>query len=233
MIKKNIPNYITLGNLLCGILAIHQIYSGNYTLASWLIAIAALLDFSDGFAARMLKVSSPMGKELDSLADMVTFGLAPAMILFNLYPEPESPLRYITLLIALASAWRLAKFNIDTRQSDSFLGVPTPASALFIGSLPLIFQQSPNLEAYLTAPVYLIISVFLSIAMVVELPLFSLKFKKFGFAENKVRYLFLIGSILLLIFLQFIALPVIVVIYIIISLIVHLANSNNDAATSS
>ncbi len=223
MLKKNIPNFITLGNLLCGTLAINFIFLNEFIVASWLIALAALFDFADGFVARMLKVSSPMGKELDSLADLVTFGLVPALMLFSLFPDQTSPLRYGMLLIALCAAWRLAKFNIDTRQSDAFLGLPTPANALFIGAFPLIMIQNPSIQSWLNPTVYLIIAVFLSIMMVVELPLFSLKFKQFGFAENKVRYLFLFASILLLFLLKFIALPLIVLMYILISLVVHLS----------
>ena len=223
MLKKNIPNFITLGNLLCGALAINFIFSNEFVVASWLIALAALFDFADGFVARMLKVSSPMGKELDSLADLVTFGLAPAFMLLRLFPDQTSPLRYGMFLIALCAAWRLAKFNIDTRQSDSFLGLPTPANALFIGAFPLIMVQNPSIQSWLNPTIYLIIAVFLSVIMVVELPLFSLKFKQFGFAENKVRYLFLAASILLLFMLKFIALPLIVFMYILISLFVHLS----------
>lgn len=227
MLKQNIPNFITLGNLLCGTLAINAIYSNDLIMASWLIALAALLDFADGFVARILKVSSPMGKELDSLADMVTFGLVPALLMLKLFPDQTSTYKFGMLVIALAAAWRLAKFNIDTRQSDSFLGLPSPANALFIGAIPLIFVQQPNLQSWFNPTVCHFIAVFLSVTMVVELPLFSLKFKKFGFAENKVRYFFLIVAIILLALLKFIALPLIVIFYILLSLIVHLTSRNS------
>jgi len=222
MLKQNIPNFITLGNLLCGMFAINAIYSNNLIAASWLIALAALFDFADGFVARMLKVSSPMGKELDSLADMVTFGLVPALLMLKLFPDQTSIYRFGMLIIALAAAWRLAKFNIDTRQSDSFLGLPSPANALFIGAIPLIFVQQPILQSWLNPTVCFFIAVFLAVMMVVELPLFALKFKQFGFSENKVRYIFIMVAIILLASLKFIALPLIVLFYILLSLIIHL-----------
>lgn len=170
-IKKNIPNAITCGNLLCGCLAIVNALEGNLVWAAYLVGIAAVLDFFDGFAARMLKVSSPIGKDLDSLADMVTFGVVPGVVMFQMFNDSigyfgihtgyiynthEHPLfalwpflqylRYIVFLIPIFSAVRLAKFNNDTRQSDSFIGVPTPANAILICSLGLIAALS-NIEA--------------------------------------------------------------------------------------
>lgn len=156
MIKKNIPNAITCGNLLCGCLAITSAFHGDLIWAAYLVGIAAVLDFLDGFVARVLKVHSEIGKQLDSLADMVTFGVVPGIIMFHLItlaefywaygqgvlritiPEYIFYLPYIAFLIPIFSCIRLAKFNIDTRQTDSFIGVPTPANSILIASFPLI-----------------------------------------------------------------------------------------------
>lgn len=254
-IKKHIPNAITCGNLLCGCLAIVKAFEGNLVWAAYLVGIAAVLDFFDGFAARMLKVSSPIGKDLDSLADMVTFGVVPGVVMFQLikislsvlivdgpalngwtvYPPSvvahdgiadsasylsffESNVSYIAFLIPIFSAIRLAKFNNDTRQTDSFIGVPTPANAMVICSLPLILAYS---DYTFIANVYFlsVLSVVMSFLLVAELPLFALKFKHFKWQGNEIRFVFLGLSLVMLITLQFVGIPLIIIMYILLSVI--------------
>lgn len=235
-IKKHIPNTITSGNLLCGCLAIVSALNGDLVWSAYLVGIAAVLDFFDGFTARLLNVHSEIGKQLDSLADMVTFGVVPGILLFKMLLStvtsycgiPEGIfiyLPYIAFIIPIFSAIRLAKFNIDTRQSSSFIGVPTPANAILICSLPLIqsFQHhigNFNVNSiignvwFLTA-----LSVVMSFLLIAELPLFALKFKNFGWPDNKIRYSFLIISIIMLVLFQFIAIPFIIFLYVILSAI--------------
>ena len=279
-IKKHIPNAITCGNLLCGCLAIVKAFEGDLVWAAYLVGIAAALDFFDGFAARMLKVSSPIGKDLDSLADMVTFGVVPGVVMYNLlkkiiiykygvdnhsvldYSIDSNDLRllipYVSLLIPIFSCIRLAKFNNDTRQSDSFIGVPTPANAILLCSLILIvnFQidfdffyevltgkkLSPLVPIYyglfgfkpyannlftvndlsylLTNEwVYIGIILIFCFLLVAELPLFALKFKHFKWKGNEIRFVFLGLSLVMLITLQFIGIPLIIIMYILLSVI--------------
>jgi CDP-diacylglycerol--serine O-phosphatidyltransferase len=195
-----------------------------------MIALAALLDFGDGFAARILKAYSSIGKELDSLADCVTFGVLPGTILYKLLQrslmhesysiEVFVLLPYVAFLITIFSAWRLAKFNVDTRQTDSFIGVPTPANALLVASLPLIVWQHADWSPRILNPYVLIGYVLLmSYLMVAELPLFALKFKDFSWANNRVRYVFLGISVVLLVWLQFAAVPLIIASYVMLSLV--------------
>jgi CDP-diacylglycerol--serine O-phosphatidyltransferase len=251
-IKKHIPNAITCGNLLCGCLAIVSIFNGNMVWSAYLVGIAAVLDFFDGFVARLLKVGGEMGKQLDSLADMVTFGAVPGFVVFELIrtsfrqdmlknisfsesvPIPNFYLAalFIPVLIPIFSALRLAKFNIDTRQSSSFIGVPTPANAMLICSLPLINYFQPILLGYkvsdITANVYFLVAltVIMSYLMVAELPLFALKFKNFSWTDNKIRYIYLISSLLLLIVFHFIAIPIIIFLYIVLSIINNTITKN-------
>lgn len=243
-LKKHIPNAITCGNLLCGCLAIVFAIKGRLVWSGYLVGIAAILDFLDGFFARLLKVHSEIGKQLDSLADMVTFGVVPGMVMFELIhqsyanqletmknnPQSSMPILYIIsvfvpFLIIIFSAIRLAKFNIDTRQSSSFIGVPTPANAMLICSLPLINQFQPLFFGFnlmqITGNIYFLIllSILMSYLLVAELPLFALKFKNFTWADNKIRFTFLISSTILLIVFQFVALPIIIFLYVILSII--------------
>lgn len=243
-IKKHIPNAITCCNLICGCLAIVQIFEGNLVMAAYLVGLAAIFDFFDGFAARLLKVSSPIGKDLDSLADMVTFGVVPGFIMFKMLQlaefkmgsvhghagiEETSWIPYVAILIPVFSALRLAKFNNDTRQSDSFIGVPTPANSILICSLPLIINLNGNvqdaqnfsvLEPYILNTNFLIvIAVVMSVLLVAEIPLIALKFKSFGWKGNQYRYVLIAISVLLMFVLKFAGLPLIIVFYILISLI--------------
>jgi CDP-diacylglycerol--serine O-phosphatidyltransferase len=206
-----------------------SVFQNDLNFAAYMIGLAAVLDFGDGFAARILKSFSAIGKELDSLADCVTFGVLPGMIMYKLLQrslmhdkysiELFVLLPYLAFLISIFSALRLAKFNVDTRQTDSFIGVPTPANALFIGSLPLILWQYPHWNAYILSPYALIAYVLvMSFLMVSEIPLFALKFKDFTWTNNRVRYIFLIASLALIVFFQFAALPLIIALYIVLSL---------------
>jgi CDP-diacylglycerol--serine O-phosphatidyltransferase len=234
MIKKQIPNSITLLNLVCGCLAIISTFHKTFELTAILVILAAVLDFFDGFAARMLKVHSEMGKQLDSLADMVTFGVVPGFVMYQLiifaigsssaYIGPDEPvwyLAYIALLIPVFSAYRLAKFNIDTRQSDSFIGVPTPANALFICFLPMLMIPEGNAIAdFLLKPYVLIALCFIqSYLMIAEIPLIALKFKKFTFKGNEWRYILIMMAFIFLVILKQKAVPLIIILYVILSLI--------------
>lgn len=228
-IKKHIPNTLTCGNLICGIFGILYVFKGELITASFLIGIALICDWLDGFIARLLHVTSPIGKELDSLADMVTFGVLPAFMMLKLiegscttgtctiglggFYKP-----YIAFALAVFSALRLAKFNIDTRQSHSFIGVPTPANGMVVASLPLIMMFQPEISKYaIQFNVLIIYCISMSYLLVAELPLFALKFKNFGWADNQIKYIFLILSVILLIMLKFVAIPVIIFLYILLS----------------
>ena len=195
---KHIPNTLTLANLLLGCLSIVSAFEGNLLLAAYLIIFASVFDFFDGFSARLLKAYSPMGKELDSLSDLVSFGVAPSVIVFHLLKDAlglESGegftggqvLLVIPFLIALFSALRLAKFNIDTRQTTSFIGLPTPANALFIVGIVLGLNSSRGawFEYFTNSPVAIIAMVLvLSALLVSPIPMFSLKIK--GFEIKKI-----------------------------------------------
>jgi CDP-diacylglycerol--serine O-phosphatidyltransferase len=218
MITRHIPNFLTCCNLLCGCIGIVFVVNGNLNAAAYFVWIACVFDFFDGFAARMLKVSSPIGKELDSLADMVSFGLLPAMVMYRMLLESNAYeyLPYFAFSIAIFSALRLAIFNIDETQRDSFKGLPTPANALFITSLPLL---TGNIAlALFEAWILCVIVAVSSYLLVSGIPLFALKFKSFAWNENKIRFTFLILSVLLLAVLKIAAIPVIILLYIALSL---------------
>ncbi len=197
--KKHIPNTITSGNLLCGAMATYMATQHQYDIAFLLIILAAILDFFDGFTARLLHVSSPIGKELDSLADNITFGLAPTMMLFCHLQDKQAMggWAFIVLLMAAFSALRLAKFNLDERQTSSFIGLATPANALFWGSLvcSIEFFVRPNTVVGYVLIALSLVSCYLLIA---EIPMFSLKFKNMRWADNKVQFIFLIGAVVML-----------------------------------
>lgn len=215
---RHIPNLLTCCNLLCGCLGVVFVLEGRTLPAAYFVWIAGVFDFFDGFAARMLKVSSPIGKELDSLADMVSFGLLPSVVMYKMLVTAHAPsyLPYIAFAIAIFSALRLAIFNLDERQSDSFRGVPTPANALFITSLPLLTGTAAS---FLTEYwVLVLITVVFSLLLVSGFELFALKFKDFSWANNKIRFTFLLLSVLLLVVLQVAAIPVIILLYIALSL---------------
>ena len=302
-----IPHLFTLGNLLCGCLAIKFAFEWDLVMAAILVGLAAVLDFFDGFLARILKVSGDLGKQLDSLADVVSFGVVPGVVMFQylrftefqtdliepVYP-PSYPLAYFAFIIPLFSAFRLAKFNIDMRQSHGFLGLPTPANAIFICSIPLLFtfianfnvdlkpkefwHEKPSLDVYydnlekiintnlkdtnLKAEIHglidhdnfldmtafsethlnrialrkystnsivgelmlntnfmVLLIIAFSLLLVSNLPLFALKFKNFGWADNKIRYIFVLISLAMLIILQVVAIPFIILLYIVLSVL--------------
>jgi CDP-diacylglycerol--serine O-phosphatidyltransferase len=186
--------------------------------AAYFVWIACVFDFFDGFAARFLKVSSPIGKELDSLADMVSFGLLPSIVAYKMLTVADAPsyVPYLAFSIAAFSAIRLAIFNLDERQSDSFRGLPTPANALLITALPLL---TGSMSTFLQSYWLLVAITFLSSYLLVsDIELFALKFKNFSWADNKIRFTFLILSVLLLALLQLAAIPVIILLYIGLSL---------------
>lgn len=210
---------MTCGNLLCGCIGLVMVLRGHLETASWLILLAAILDFGDGFVARMVKVSGPFGKELDSLADMVTFGVLPATIVFQLcWFQNLGLISYGAFLIAILAALRLANFNIDTRQSESFIGLPVPANTLAIAAFPLMARYQPQFDGIWKNDVALGMMIAFSFMMVSEIPLFALKFKSFGWAENRIKFSFLMASALLLLVLQFAAIPLIILLYIFVSL---------------
>lgn len=246
MIKKHVPNCITLTNLLCGALSIYFLYiSDNVLLPSIFILLGAIFDFFDGLTARLLKVTSAIGKELDSLADVVTFGLAPSLITvevlkgslinngFSIFTA--NILGLIPLFMALMSAYRLANFNVDERQTVNFIGLPTPANALLWLSLPMleyfsdkkihlwgIYQEgiySQIVDILLNPWFIVIFSILMGIMLIAPINMFSFKFKNFSWQDNKVRFLFLVISVLLIFIFNCFAIPFIILTYIIISLI--------------
>jgi CDP-diacylglycerol--serine O-phosphatidyltransferase len=197
----------------------------NEQWAAAFIFFAVIFDFADGLAARMLNAFSAIGKQLDSLADVVSFGVAPAFILLNQFTwhtcqtcAPAEWLKYSSFLIPVFSALRLAKFNVDERQTDIFIGLPTPSTGIFIASLPLIYLSDGYIKPLITHPVMLLcIIFFLSIMMVSEVPLFSLKLKKNMTASNRIQLTFLILSLFLVIFFSVSAVPMIILLYILLS----------------
>lgn len=235
-LKKDIPNMLTLANLLAGCMGILFVMQGKPLWAAYCIGISLVCDFLDGFLARLLHAYSEIGKQLDSLADMVSFGVLPSFILLELVEKSCSSIcyyglggfykPYMVFLMALASAYRLAKFNIDTRQTDQFIGVPTPANGLLVASIPVILHFQPAYASYfLHFNGLLIYAVIISYLMVSEIPLMAFKFKSFGWQENQARYIFLIFCVLSLIFLKFVAIPVLVVVYILQSGILYILNT--------
>ena len=226
MIKKHIPNSLTCCNLMCGCMATGAAFYGNYRWAIVVIIVGAVFDFFDGMVARLLGVSSPIGKELDSLADVVTFGVAPSAILFYLFHEVQYPaflepaakiLPYTAFLMAAFSALRLAKFNLDTRQTTSFIGLPTPANALFWGALAQTLPtDAPNALLFWSLLGGALISCWLLVA---EIPMFALKFKHFGWHGNALRYSFALASIALLCVLGLAGFSAVIVLYIVCSLV--------------
>lgn len=239
---KQIPNIITSLNILCGCVAILFAVSGDLITAAFFVFFGIFFDFFDGLAARLLKAQSEIGLQLDSLADVITSGVVPGIVMFqllnisffhdtrtltetfssevwNLGIKNYIPL--IGLLVVVASAYRLAKFNVDTRQTSGFIGLPTPANALLILSLPLIlqFQFSEMAESIILNKWFLIgITLLSCILLNAEIPLFALKYKTWDFKSNAVRYVFLMLCAVLLVLLKFLAIPFIMLLYILLSL---------------
>ena len=232
MIKKHIPNTVTCLNLISGCIATYWAFQGNYELALLFIVIGAVFDFFDGMVARLLHVSSPIGKELDSLADDITFGFAPSAIVFSFLKGMgaeadsslftlHSSLPFLAFIMAAFSALRLAKFNLDERQAMGFIGLPTPANALFWGSL--IVGMGDKMTSLPYAEYAILAGIFISSwLLVAEIPMFALKFKTWGWKGNEVKCIFLITCIPLLLLLEVSGLAAIIAWYVILSI----ANSN-------
>lgn len=245
-LKKYIPNLLTLLNLLSGTIAVYFAVNEEFVIAACFVFLGIFFDYFDGFAARMLKVQGDLGKQLDSLADVVTSGVVPGIVLFQLISNSvenetwenavKSVLKmgnehYFTssffislvgLLFTLGAAYRLAKFNIDERQTSSFIGLPTPAAALVVLSLPLILTYSANefVSAIIQNVWFLIgLSILLCYLMNAEIPLFSLKFKDYSWKKNKIKYLFIILTAILSTLFQFIAIPLVILLYVLMSTI--------------
>lgn len=262
-IKQNIPNLFTLCNLFCGCIAVVFAFEGSLVWSSYLVGVCCLFDFLDGLAARLLKVHSEIGKQLDSLADMVSFGVVPGIIMYKLlamffvmgilsdtgmtvdpltssehtigtkmmitsfFPDSFSligvSLGFTGFIITVFSAIRLAKFNLDLRQTDSFIGLPTPANTIFIASLPMLIYSesvSDSIKQIILHPCFLIsVTLISSISLISPISLFALKFKNFSWEDNKIRYVFLLLSLALLIIFRLIGIPLIIVLYIVLSII--------------
>lgn len=232
--KKWIPNALTLLNLFLGCCALMALFNQAYMLAIGFIASGLVADFLDGAVARMLKVNSPLGKELDSFADMVTFGVVPGLILYILIAEGFSgggfsgQLQWSALPAFILSAFsglRLAKFNLDTRQSQTFLGLATPSATIFVVGLLLIWQfNSFELGSFVGQPVFLyLVTLVLSYLLVCEIPMFSFKLNTLSWKGNEIRYSFLAICLLLIPILQEAAVSAIILIYLLINISLHLS----------
>jgi len=245
--KKQIPNFITVLNLLFGCLAVTNAFEGDLYVSAIYLIFALVCDFLDGFAARALKVSNPLGEQLDSLADMVAFGLAPGILLYKFTKElheanpvqiltdfPE--LFYLAFTIPVFSAIRLAKFNIDTRQTSSFIGFPTPANASFF-LFSILIYNFPDLPKiidinFIVMPIYsnplimLGLGIVLSLLLIAEIPMCSLKFKNLKWKDNKQPFSFILTWASLMVLTNINAMPAIIVIYIVVSVVNNFTNKN-------
>ena len=221
MIKRNVPNFLTCGNILTGTFGIVEVFNGNFSSAIYYVLIAAGFDFLDGMAARVLKVSSPMGKELDSLADMVSFGALPSLYLYTFLMKAEyqvAPL--LALLIVAFSAWRLAKFNIDDRQSDKFIGLPTPANAIMITATAfLIIELHEALWILLIAGSCLL--------LVANLEMLALKFKNLSLRANIWRYGLVLTSVALILVFGKMGIVMVIPTYILLSLVANFTSKSS------
>ena len=228
-IKKHIPNTITCCNLISGCIATYWAFCGNYEMALLFIIIGAVFDFFDGMSARLLGVSSPIGKELDSLADDITFGFAPSAIIFSYLCTFHIHLLFVPFLafvMAAFSALRLAKFNLDERQALGFIGLPTPANALFWGAL--IVGAGDWISTLPYAPYLILLGTFISCYLLIaEIPMFALKFKHRGWKGNEIKYIFILSCIPLLLLLRVSGIAIIIAWYILLSIITTKINSKN------
>ncbi|KIA85231.1 phosphatidylcholine/phosphatidylserine synthase [Flavobacterium sp. AED] len=233
-IKKHIPNLITLLNLFCGCIALVFVSKDQFEMAFFFVCLGIFLDFFDGFFARLFKVSGPLGLQLDSLADMVTSGVVPGFVMFKMMSSSSAAMSegylqffpYLGFIITLGSCFRLAKFNIDTRQTDSFIGLPTPANALFILSLRLVldYYSADSLMVFeiLTEKwVLLVVTLLSAYILNAEIPLFSLKIKKFSFKDNALQIIFLLLSLMLLVFFQYLGIPLLIIFYVLLSVVTN------------
>jgi CDP-diacylglycerol---serine O-phosphatidyltransferase len=240
-IKSSIPNLFTLLNLLAGCTGILLSFY-DLALAGLLIFLAGIMDFADGMAARVLNAYSDFGKELDSLADMVSFGVAPAFILFQIILASltvrdgpfvvTEPAGYQLLILSVSflpvvcAALRLARFNLDSNQKDSFTGLPSPAAGIFFASAGYILITTESLwirELLLNTPLLVAVAIFISLLMISPLPMFNIKFRNFRPGENGVRYLFALPSVIILIVGGLQSIPAIIIYYIFLSFMLYLA----------
>lgn len=237
--KKHIPNALTTLNLICGLISVSLVLQNHLVWAAFFIFIAAVFDYLDGTAARLLKAYSELGKQLDSLADLVSFGVAPGLIIFQLLSihctngcnilERWNVVPYLALMIPVCSALRLAKFNIDPRQEVNFIGLPTPANAIFFASIPMIihiqdrihtFIQLDFMVALFSNPrVLAVLAVFFSYLLISDLRLFSMKFKSMSWKENQHRFIFLFLSLVLLLIFSISAVPMVILAYLLLSVV--------------
>lgn len=227
-IKKHIPNFITLLNLLSGSIGIIFLLKNQINWAAGMIWAAAIFDFLDGLAARLLCVKSTIGKELDSLADVVSFGLLPSLMVFHLLESGSrmSYYPYMAFLIVVFSALRLAKFNVDTRQTESFIGLPVPANAIMISSFPFISAQY-DFFMFSDPTWLLLVTIILSYLLVSNIPLFSFKLKGLGWKENRIKYIYLMTSVILLLIFHIAAIPIIITLYIVFSIVSNYLSGSN------
>ncbi len=237
-IRQHIPNTLTVMNLLSGLVSITMTFEGKYPVAASLIFLAAVFDFLDGNAARILKAYSELGKQLDSLADMVSFGVAPGIMIFMMLSvhcagscnllERMHIAPYFAMLIPVCSALRLAKFNIDLRQEVNFIGMPTPAIALFFASVPLVLYVQPGIFSLVhvdflisffgNTRILTLLVVFFSYLLISDFRIFSMKFKSMGWKGNELRFVLLICSILLFLLFSLSAIPMIIILYVLLSI---------------
>lgn len=227
--KRHLPNAITCANLFSGCIGIVFAFKGNLETAAYFVILSGIFDFFDGMVARLLNIKSAIGKDLDSLADMVSFGFLPGVIMFHLLKGSDYSseyLPYLGFVITVFSALRLAKFNNDERQTEDFIGLNTPMNTLFICSLPFIASDYPEI---ISSSILLIaITAITSFLLVSEIKIFSLKFSDLSWNKNKIKFIFLILSAILIAFLKFAAIPFVLVLYIALS-VLHFrgATANN------
>jgi CDP-diacylglycerol--serine O-phosphatidyltransferase len=225
--RSLIPNLLTLSNLACGLIALLAIFNEAYLTAAWLMVASLFFDFLDGMTARLLKVNSDLGMQLDSLADLVSFGLSPGFLMFHIIMDynilnDSAWLSFTALAIPLLSAWRLAVFNIDHRQTNHFIGLPTPANAIMIFAIALFpeYAMHPGIENFLQRPLVLsIISLVSAVLLVAPIPMQSLKFKSLAWQPNQSRYLLLLAILILLLVFGVTALVFVIPLYLVISII--------------
>ena len=228
--RNHVPNALTLMNLFCGCVALVMVFRGLVPWIAVMVAFSLLFDFLDGFSARAFKAGSALGKELDSLADLVSFGVVPGAILYHLfrisYPLSEIPSIYLRealsllpFLVTVFSAFRLAKFNLDSRQTESFLGLPTPAATIFVTGLALVYHYNRFYLAGYLVNSYVIagLSLLISYMLISGIKLFAFKFKSFGWKDNKNQYTLTIMGVILFYFLRELAIPLVIVLYVLLS----------------
>jgi CDP-diacylglycerol--serine O-phosphatidyltransferase len=222
--KKHIPNAITCANLFSGCIGVVFAFKGELQIAAYFVILSGIFDFFDGMVARLLNVKSAIGKELDSLADMVSFGFLPGVVMFQLLKASNYTSEYLPYLgffITIFSALRLAKFNIDERQTEDFIGLNTPMNTLFIVSLPFIAVDYP--EIIKSTGLLLVVTALTSYLLISEIKIFSLKFSNLSWNSNKIKFIFLILSVILIALFQFLSVPLILILYIGLS-VLHFRN---------